>query len=96
MGHLQAENRHRHACKRQDPEKIVVSASDPDAAYGQDKCKTFRPLYTAQFIRDLDSPFILSYTVFNRATDAGTLGPTVDRLTCLTGRTLQGQVPRFL
>jgi transposase len=86
MAHLQAANLHRRACKRQDPEKIVVSASDPDAACGQDKLKTFRPLYTAQFIRDLDSPFILSYAVFNRATDAGTLGPTVDRMTLLTGR----------
>jgi hypothetical protein len=55
MAHLQAENRQRRAWKRQDPEKIVVSASDPDAACGQDKFKTFRPLYTAQFIRDLDS-----------------------------------------
>jgi transposase len=89
MAHRQAENRQRRACKRQDPEKIVVSTSDPAAACGQDKCKTFRPLYTAQFIRDLDSPFLLSYAVFNRATDAGTLGPTVDRMTFLTGRTLQ-------
>jgi len=86
MAHLQAENQQRRACKRQAPEKIVLSASDPDAACGYDKCKTFRPLYTAQFIRDLDSPFILSYEVFNRATDAGTLGPMVERMTRLSGR----------
>jgi hypothetical protein len=86
MEQLQRENQQRRACQRQAAEKIVVSLSDPDAAYGYDKDKTFRPLYNAQFSRDLDSPFILSYAVFNRATAAGTLGPTLDRMTGLTGR----------
>jgi len=86
MASLQAENHQRRACKRQAPEKIVLSVSEPDAACGYDKGKTFRPLYTAQFIRDLDSPFILSYAVFNRVADAGTLGPMVERMTHLSGR----------
>jgi DDE family transposase len=86
MAQRQAENQQRRACKRQAPEKIVVSASEPEAACGYAKCKTFRPLYTVQFIRDLDSPFILSYAVFNRATDAGTLGPMVERRRRLSGR----------
>ena len=40
-------------------------------------------------IRDLDSPFILSHAVCNRATDAGTLEPTVARLRHVTGRKLE-------
>lgn len=86
----QAENQQRRACKRQAPEKIVLSASDAAAACGYDKGKTFRPLYTAQVIRDLDAPFILRYAVFNRATDAGTLGPLVERMRRLSGREPEG------
>ena len=48
MAHLPAANQQRRAWKRQAPEKIVLSMSDPDAACGYDKGKTFRPLYTVQ------------------------------------------------
>ena len=86
MDELQEQNRGRRASKRQDPEKIVVSTSDPDAALGRDKFKVFRPLYNAVLMQDLDSPFVLGYEAFNRAGDSGTLEPLLERTTALTGR----------
>lgn len=86
MDALQEQNRRRRASKRQDPEKIVVSTSDPDAGLGRDKFKVFRPLYNAVLLEDLDSPFVLGYDVFNRAGDSGTLEPLLERTTLLTGR----------
>lgn len=86
MDELQQQNRRRRASKRQDPEKIVVSTSDPDAGLGRDKLHVFRPLYNAVLLEDLDSPFVLGYEVFNRAGDSGTLEPLLERTTLLTGR----------
>jgi transposase len=83
---LQRQNAQRRACKRQDPEKIVVSLSDPESACGRDKQKVFRPLYTVPLLLDLDSPFILGYEVFAQATDSGTLEPMLERTTQLSGR----------
>ena len=85
MEHLQAENQRRRASKRQKPEKIVVSVSDPDAACGRDKLGVFRPLYNVQFHRDLDSPFLVGYEVFAQNHDTGTLLPLVERTVELTG-----------
>jgi transposase len=70
---------------RQDPEKIVVSPSDPEASLGRDKEKVFRPLYTVQIVQDLESPLVLGYEVFAQATDAGTLMPLRQRVRDLTG-----------
>lgn len=83
---LQRQNSQRRACKRQDPEKIVVSLSDPESACGRDKQKVFRPLYGVQLLTDLDSPFILGYGVFAQATDSGTLEPMLERTAQLSGR----------
>jgi hypothetical protein len=76
---------------RQDPkrrrkrEKVVVSASDFQAALGYDKQNVFRPLYNVQLVRDLDSPLYLSYQVFAQPTDAGTFTPMLERILSLTG-----------
>jgi transposase len=86
MDMLQAENQKRRACKRRPAEKIVLSVSDPEAACGRDKLNVFRPLYNVQLQYDLDSPFILGYDVFNRATDTGTLPPMLERTSELIGR----------
>jgi hypothetical protein len=66
----------------------VVSPGDPEAALGLDKDHVFRPLYTVQTIRDVDSPLILAYDVFAQASDAATLPSMLRRLHQLTGRTL--------
>jgi hypothetical protein len=65
--------------KRQDPNKIRVSLSDPQAPLGRDKLKVFRPLYTVQYVVAVTSYFVLSYCCEPAATDAGTLGPMIDR-----------------
>ena len=86
MAQLQAENQRRRACHRQKPEKIVVSVSDPEAVCSRDKLHVFRPLYNAQFSRDLDSPFILAHEVFAQSQDVGTIAPLAERSLEFTGR----------
>jgi transposase len=80
-----AQNARRERQKRQDPEKIVISTGDPEAALGRDKEKVFRPLYTFQVVQDLESPLVLGFEVFAQATDAGTLMPLRQRAHDLTG-----------
>jgi hypothetical protein len=82
---LHAINHRQDAKRRRKPEKIVVSASDPEAALGRDKYNVFRPLYNVQLARDLDSPLCLGYQVFAQPTDSGTFGLMVERLTNGTG-----------
>src|SRR4051812_28767170 len=84
-----ARNARRPGQNRQEPEKIVISTSDPEAALGRDKEKVFRPLYNVQVVQDLESPLILAYEVFAQATDAGTLMPLRQRARDLTGVWLQ-------
>jgi Transposase DDE domain len=86
---LQAANQHYSPSERRAPDKLVVSTGDPAAALGMDKDHVFRPLYTIATLRDVDSPFIVSYDVFAQATDAGTLSPMLERTEQLTGRRLQ-------
>ena len=82
---LHAVNNRQDPKRRRKPEKIVVSASDPEAALGRDKHNVFRPLYNVQLVRDLDSQLCLSYQVFAQPTDAGTLGPMLERVANGTG-----------
>jgi transposase len=65
--------------KRKEPDKIQVSLSDPQAPLGRDKMKVFRPLYTIQYVVALVSHIIMSYCCEPAATDAGTLGPMIDK-----------------
>ena len=82
---LQAANQHYSPSERRAPDKLVVSTGDPEAAVGVDKDHMFRPLYTIQTVRDVDSSFIVSYDVFAQATDAGTLPSMLERTEQLTG-----------
>jgi transposase len=84
-----ARNARRPSDRRQEPEKIVISTSDPQAALGRDKEKVFRPLYNFQVVQDIESPLVLGYEVFAQATDAGTLMPLRRRARALTGVELQ-------
>jgi transposase len=85
LDELHAVNNRQDPKRRRKPEKIVVSASDPDSALGRDKHNVFRPLYNVQLVRDLDSPLCLSYQVFAQPTDAGTFGPMLERVVHATG-----------
>jgi transposase len=92
QGHLtglQAAHQHYSPSERRAPDKLVVSTGDPEAALGMDKDHVFRPLYTIATLRDVDSPFIVSYDVFAQATDAATLPPMLARTEQLTGRRLK-------
>jgi len=84
-----ADNQKRPPSQRQEEKNIRISVSDPDAALGKDKHKVFRPLYNVQYVRDVDSPFILAYDTFARGSDTGTLMPMLARTQQLTGRTPQ-------
>ena len=85
LGARQAANAKRPAAQRRQPDQIVISPGDPESALGLDKDHVFRPLYTVQTIRDVDSPLILAYEVFAQASDAATLLPMLGRLHHLTG-----------
>ena len=89
LAELQAANQQYSPSERRAPDKLVVSTSDPAATPGMDKDRVFRPLDTIATVRDVDSPFILSYDVFAQATDAATLPPMLARTEQLTGRRLK-------
>lgn len=65
--------------RRQAPDKIRVSLSDPWAPLGRDKLKVFRPLYTMQWVAAPRSCLVMSYDCEPVATDAGTLAPMIDK-----------------
>jgi transposase len=85
MEQRQQRNQQKRASKRQKRDKIVVSASDSEAALGRDKLGVYRPLFNVQLLCDLDSPFILAYQVFAQPNDNNTLGPMLERQTDLVG-----------
>ena len=72
--------------KRRRPEQVRICPSEPTAALGRDKLKTFRPLYNMQLASDLDTPLILDYGVHATTTDAGLFIPTVQALTQTLGQ----------
>jgi Transposase DDE domain len=82
---LHAVNNRQERKRRRKAEKIVVSASDPEAALGRDKHNVFRPLYNVQLVCDLDSQLCLGYQVFAQPTDAGTFGLMLERIANWTG-----------
>ncbi len=86
---LQAANEKRPPSQRKVPDKVVVSPGDPEAPLGLDKDHVYRPLYTVQTVRDVESPFILAYDVFAQASDAATLPPMLRRSHQLSGRFLE-------
>jgi len=85
LSEFHAVNNRQDPKRRRKPEKIVVSASDPETALGRDKYKVFRPLYNVQLVRDLDSQLCLCGQVFAQPTDAGTFGPMLERTVNWTG-----------
>lgn len=84
-----SQNEARPSGKRKDPDKVVVSLSDPDAPLGLDKRKTFRPLYTIQKMVDPVSHLTLSYSCQASTGDAGMLAPMVDLTQSVTAGRLE-------
>jgi len=81
-----AANAQRRACDRKPEDKVLVSPSDPESVLSRDKLNVFRPLYSVQLLRDLDSPLIFSYDVLRQNNDNGVLGPMAERMTDNVGR----------
>lgn len=87
-----AKNSEKPKAKRKDPERILVSLSDPVAPLGRDKLKVFRPLYTVQHMVAPSSYLTMSYSCEAQATDAGTLAPLIDK----TQKTVGGRLKTVL
>jgi len=83
-----AENARKPKDRRLDPEKVMVSVSEPEAPLGRDKEKVFGPLYTFEFIIEPCSLLIVAFDVFAQATDAGTLPPMLDQAEEMLSRAL--------
>jgi hypothetical protein len=73
--------------KRRRPDQIRICPSEPEAALGRDKLKTFRPLYNVHLAGAVDAPLVLDYSVHATTTDANLLIPTVQALTQTLGQT---------
>ena len=84
-----AKNEAKPKSKRKDSAKITVSLTDPDAPLGRDKLKTYRPLYTVQYVVDPASYLTLSFQCEASASDAGTLAPMIDKTQRIVGGALQ-------
>lgn len=85
MRERQAANAQRRSCKRKPAAKILVSPADPEAILARDKLNVFRPLYSVQVLRDLDSPLVLAYDLLTQNNDNGVLEPMVEQMTDAVG-----------
>ncbi len=81
-----AANARRRKCDRKPPEKILVSSSDPESSLGRDKLNVFRPLYSVQLVRDLDSPLVFAYDVLVQNNDNGVVEPMLEQMVDNVGR----------
>jgi hypothetical protein len=86
LGERLAANAQRRACDRKSAEKVLVSLADPEAVLARDKLNVFRPLYSVQLLRDLDSPLVFSYDVLAQNNDNGVVEPMVERMLDNVGR----------
>lgn len=84
-----AKNAAKPSDKRKDPNKILVSLTDPVAPLGRDKSKVYRPLYTVQYVVELISGLVLGYGCEAAANDAGTLAPMIDKTQHIVGGRLR-------
>lgn len=83
------ENRTRPKSLRREENAIVVSPLDPEAVIGKDKFKTVRPLYNVQYMCDFASDVVLSYDVFRKKNDSGTLIPMINKTQAVTNGRLR-------
>lgn len=84
-----SQNADRPSGKRKDPDKIQISLTDPVAPLGRDKLKTYRPLYTIQYMIDPVSHLIVSYCCEPSTGDTGTLSPMIDKTQEIVGGRLE-------
>lgn len=70
---------------RRDEDELKVSPADFQAVIGKDKLKVTRPLYNIQYMCDFGSDVILSYEVFLKKNDTGTLIPMIQKTRLIVG-----------
>lgn len=87
-----AQNEAKTKSKRKDSARITVSLTDPEAPLGRDKLKTYRPLYTIQYVVDPVSHMTIAYQCDASTSDAGTLAPMIDK----TQAIVDGQLEAML
>lgn len=75
-----AANAKRRRCDRKPIDKVLVSPSDPESVLARDKLSVFRPLYSVQLVRDLDSPLVFSYDVLAQNNDNGVVEPMLEQM----------------
>jgi transposase len=80
MRQRQEANARRRSSTRKPADKVLVSPTDPEAALARDKENVFRPLYTVQLLRDLDSPLVFGYQVMTQNNDNDVLQPMVEQM----------------
>ena len=81
----QRANARRRSGKRKPAEQVRVSPTDPEAVLGRDKFNVFRPLYSVQVLRDLDSPLVLASDVLPQINDNGVIEPLVQQMVASVG-----------
>jgi transposase len=74
---------------RRKEEGIKISPADIEAVIGKDKFKVTRPLYNVQYMCDFASDVILSYDVFRKKNDTGTLIPMIQKTQSIIAGRLQ-------
>jgi hypothetical protein len=76
----QAANVRRRSSKRKPADKVLVSVADPEAVLARDKFNVFRPLYSVELLRDLDSPLVLGYDVMTQINENGVVRSMIDQM----------------
>ena len=74
---------------RRDEDELKLSPADFEAVIGKDKFKVTRPLYNVQYMCDFGSDVILSYDVFRKKNDTGTLIPMIQKTQLIIGGRLK-------
>lgn len=84
-----AANAKRRKDKQKPPDRIRLALGDPEAPFGLDKQKTYRPLYNAQVVRDVETDLVLAHATTATTSDAGLLPSMIERTVAATGRPLR-------
>lgn len=86
---LHQTNSKRRKDKCKPSKRIRVAIGDPTAPFGRDKQKVYRPLYNVQTMTDMETDFVLGYSITPTLSDSGHLVPMIDLTTEMTGQPLR-------
>ena len=81
-------NARRRKDKRKKSEQVRVAIGDPNAPFGRDKMKVFRPLYNLQTMTDVETDFVFAFSLTPTLSDSGHLVPMINLTAEATERVL--------